>query len=131
MCLGELGEFKAEIGTRCNVDGLKNAFGFGAINDLELSGVIARNGTTKLGLLIDVDADFARHISEIGNAVKATAQVTPDWFDLSDAEQNRVHEPEDVEGHLLGGECADALFLDFLSDHVGLVHKTGATGPAK
>ena len=131
MCFGEHREFKAEIGTRCDVDGLKNTFGFGAIDDLELSGVITRNSTTKLGLLIDADADSASHISEIGDAVEATTQVTPDWLDLSNAEQNWVHEPKDVEGHLLGGECANAVSLDFLCDHVGLVHEASATSPAK
>lgn len=131
MCLGELREIKAEIGTRGDVDGLKNTFGFGAIDDLKLSGVIARNSTTKFGLLIDINADSAGHLSEIGDAVEATTQVTPDWFDLSNAEQNRVHKSEDIESHLLGRECANALHFDFLSNHVGLVHETGATGPAK
>lgn len=73
MCLGKLREFEAEIGAGCDVDGLKNTFGFGAIDDLELSSVIARNSTTKFGLLIDADADSAGHISEIGDTVEATA----------------------------------------------------------
>jgi hypothetical protein len=85
--LGEVREFKTEIGARCDVDSLKNTFGFGAIDGLELSGVIASDSTTKLGLFIDVDADSACHVSKIGDAVETTAQVTPNWLDLSNTEQ--------------------------------------------
>jgi hypothetical protein len=55
--------------------------------------------------------DAARYVSDINNAVETTAQVTPNWFDLSDAEQDRVHKSKDVEGHLLGRESANSMRL--------------------
>jgi hypothetical protein len=40
--------------------------------------------------------DTCCHISKVSNVVETTAQVTPNWFDLSDAKENWVHESEDV-----------------------------------
>jgi len=46
------------------------------------------------------------------------------------AEQQRVHEAENVEGHLLRRECADAVLgLNLPSDLVRHIHKTSAAGP--
>jgi hypothetical protein len=73
--------------------------------------------------------DAARYISDVSDAVETTAQVTPIWFDLSDAEQDRVH--KNVEGHLLGRESANSTRLNFLSGHIRLVHETGTTSPTK
>jgi hypothetical protein len=36
------------------------------------------------------------HISKVGDAVETTTQVAPNWFNLSDAEEDWVHESEDV-----------------------------------
>src|SRR5579863_4802147 len=122
----KLGEFEVEIGARGDIDGLKNTFGFGAIDDLELCGVVARDCAAKLSLFVNAYTDAGRHVSKIGNAVETTAQVAPNWFYLSDAKEDWVHESEDVKGHLLGGESANSVRFDLLRDHVGLVHKTCA-----
>jgi hypothetical protein len=49
---------------------------------------------------------------------------------LSNAEEDWVHESEDVRGHLLGGESAKSVRFDLLRDHVGLVYETRTTHPA-
>jgi hypothetical protein len=76
------------------------------VDDLKFCGVIANDCMMKLSL---VDADTGRHVSEISDAAETTAQVTPNWLDLRNTEQYRLHESKDVEGHLLGGESANSL----------------------
>src|SRR6266850_228520 len=131
MCLGKVGEFEAEIGARGDVDSLEYTLSLGTVDDLEFCGVVTSDCAAKLSLLVDAHTDAGRDFSKIGNAVETTAQVAPNWFDLSNAEQDRVHESEDIEGHLLGRECANSVHFNLLSDHVGLVHETCTTGPAK
>jgi hypothetical protein len=48
------------------------------------------------GEVVNAYADTCRHVSKVGDAVETTAQVAPNWFDLSDAEEDWVHESEDV-----------------------------------
>ena len=57
-----------------------------------------------LGHLVHVDTDAGCHVSEIGDTTETAAQVTPNWVKSSNAENNRVHESEDIEGHLLAEE---------------------------
>ncbi len=131
MDFRKLREFEAEIGARGDIDGLKDTLGFSAIDDLELCGVVACDCTAKLSLFVNAYTDAGRHVSKIGDAVETTAQVAPNWFDLSNAEEDWVHESEDVKGHLLGGESAKFVRFDPLRDHVGLVHGARTTGPTK
>jgi hypothetical protein len=100
MGFRKLWEFEAEIGARGDIDGLKDALGFGAIDDLEFSGVVTRDCTAKLSFFVNAYMDAGRHVSKIGDAVETTAQVAPNWFDLSNAEEDWVHESEGVKGHL-------------------------------
>jgi len=131
MCPRKLREFESEIGPRCDIDSLKNALSLSTIDDFKFCGIVTSNRATKLGLLVHVDTDAGCHVSEISDTTETTAQVTPNWLDLSNTEKYRVHESEDIEGHLLGRECANSARLNFLSNHIGLVHETGATSPAK
>jgi hypothetical protein len=48
------------------------------------------------GEIVNAYADMCRHVSKVSDAVETTAQVAPNWFDLSDAEEDWVHESEDV-----------------------------------
>ena len=130
MDFRKLQEFEAEVGTRGDIDGLKDTLGFGAVDDLELSGIVTRN-CTEAHLFVYACTDVGHHVSKIGDVVKTTAQVTPNWFDLSNAEEDGVHESDDVKGHLLGGESAKSKCFDLLCDHVGLVHEARTTGPTK
>jgi hypothetical protein len=61
---------------------------------------------------------------------RGRTHVSPNGLDLSNVEDERVHETENVEGHLLRREGAAALSLDTLSDGVGSVHETGTTSPS-
>jgi hypothetical protein len=131
MCPRKLGEFEAEIGPRCDIDSLKNALSLSTIDNFKFCCIVTSNRTTKLGLFVHVDTDAEGHVSEISDVTETTAQVTPNWLDLSDTEKYRVHESEDIESHLLGRESANSVRLNFLSNHIGLVHETGATRPAK
>src|SRR6266581_2435820 len=131
MGFRKLREFEAEIGARGNIDGLKDTLGFGTIDDLELRGVVVRDCTAKLRHFVNAYTDAGRHVSKIGDAVETTAQATPDWYNLSNAKEDWVHESEDVRGHLLGGESTKSVRFDLLRDHVGLVHETHTTSPTK
>src|SRR6266446_8202807 len=131
MCPRKFGEFEAEVGTRCDIDGLKNALGLSTIDDFKFCGIVASDRATKLSFFVHVDTDAGRHVSEISDAAETTTQVTPNWLDLSNTKKYWVHESEDIESHLLGRESANSVRLNFLSNHIGLVHETGATSPAK
>ena len=89
------------------------------------------NCTTNFGLFVHVNTDAGRHVSEIGDATETTAQVAPNWPDLGNTEKYRVHESEDIEDHLLGRESANSVRLNFRRNHIGLIHETGATSPAR
>ena len=93
------------------------------LNSPALSRAVARRHSA----FFDVDTDPVCHVSEISDAAKTTAQVTPKWLDLRNTEHYRVHESENVEGHLFGRESANSVSLNFLSDHTELVHETGTT----
>jgi hypothetical protein len=98
--------------------------GLSTFDGLEICGIIASDCTAKLSLFVDVVTDTSRYVSEISDAAETTTQVTPNWLDLGNTEQYWVHESEDIESHHLSRECADSLCLNFLSNHIGLVHKT-------
>jgi hypothetical protein len=93
------------------------ALGLGATDDLELCDIVTSNGAAKSSSLL-MYMDAARYVSDISDAVETTAQVTPSWFDLSDAEQDRLHKFEDIEGHLLGRESANSICINVLSSHI-------------
>src|SRR5258708_2490495 len=99
-------------------------------NSAALSRAITRRISASLFML---NTDAGSHVSEISNVAKTTTQVTPNWFDLSNTEKYRVHESEDIEGHLFGRECANFMHLNPLSNHIhiGLVHESGAMSPPK
>jgi hypothetical protein len=39
---------------------------------------------------------MCRHVSKVSNVVETTAQVALNWFDLSNAKEDWVHESKDV-----------------------------------
>src|SRR5258707_11059043 len=129
----KFGEFKAEIGARCNINSLKNTLSLSTIHDFKFCGIVTTNHTTKLSLLVHVDTDAGSHVGKISDVAKTTTQVTPNWFNLSNTEKYRVHESKDIEGHLLGREHANSMHFNPLSNqfHIGLVHESGATSPPK
>jgi hypothetical protein len=86
---------------------------------------------TKHSLFVDVNTDPVRHISEISDAAKTTAQATLNWINLRNTGHYRVHESENVEGHLFGRENVNSVDLNFLGDHIGFVHETSTTSPAE
>jgi hypothetical protein len=71
MCPRKFGEFEEEIGPRCDIDSLKNVHSLSTIDDF------ANDRATKLGLFVHVDTDAVCHVSEIGDATKTNAQVSP------------------------------------------------------
>jgi len=129
----KFGEFKMEIGVRCDINSLKNALSLSTIDDFKFCGIVTSDRTTKLRLLVHVDTDAGSHVGEISDVAETTAQVTLNWFDLSNTEKYQVHESEDIEGHLFGRERANSMHLNPLSNHIHieLVHESGATSPPK
>src|SRR5260221_6788811 len=99
-------------------------------NSVALLRAIARQSSAFLFML---NTDAGSHVGEISDVAKTTTQVTPNWFDLSNTEKYRVHESEDIEGHLFGRECAYFMHLNSLSNHIhnGLVHESGGMSPPK
>jgi hypothetical protein len=61
-----------------------------------------------IALFIQAEANTCCDISQIG---KATVEINPDKFHLSDTEEKWMHETQDVERHLLCREDADAIAL--------------------
>lgn len=55
----------------------------------------------KVGFLVEFNTDANGDIGKIREAIHSAIQVSPDWFDLSDTEEERLHESEDIEGYLL------------------------------
>ena len=47
------------------------------------------------GEVVNAYVDTCRHVSKVSDVVETTAEVAPNWFDLSDAEEDWVHESED------------------------------------
>jgi hypothetical protein len=47
---------------------------------------------------VHVNTDAGCHVGEIGDATETTAQVIPNWLNLSNTETYWVHETEDIEG---------------------------------
>ena len=129
----KFGEFETEIGVRCDINSLKNALSLSTIDDFKFCGIVTSDRTTKLRLLVHVDMDTGSHVGEISDVAETTAQVTLNWFDLSNTEKYQVHESEDIEGHLFGREHANSMHLNPLSNHIHieLVHESGATSPPK
>ena len=114
------------------MDSLTDAFSLSTDKFInKLCSIVATYRATKFGQFVHVDTDAGCHVSEISDATETATQVTPNWLDLSNTEKYRVHESEDIEGHLLGRESANSVRLNFLSNHIGLVHESGATSPAK
>lgn len=127
----DLREVEFEVRARRDGDGLHDALNLTAVLDLEVGSVVLGNSATQVALLRDGLANASRDLCEVGNAIHATAEVGPDWLDLSDAEEKRVHESEQVERHLLRAEGTHAVSLDLLRDHVCGAHETCAAAPAR
>ncbi|KAJ3495491.1 hypothetical protein NMY22_g19932 [Coprinellus aureogranulatus] len=98
------GELEAEVGTMEGID---------------VGRVVAVDGLSNFGPPVELVANKASDLSEFGETIHATVQVSPERLDLGDAEEERMHQTKDVEGQVLGGESANAVFLETLSDDVG------------
>ena len=126
----QLREVELEVGTRSDIDGLENTFSLDAIDRLEICGVVSCNSATKIALLVQVLTNATSNVSEIWNTIHTTVEISLNRFDLGDAEKKRVHETEDVECHFFRRECTATVAFDVLSDNVGGIHETSATGPS-
>ena len=98
---GEGREIELEVGIGGNVDGLKDTFSFDTIDDLKVGRILPGNGATGVVLLHDIRLDVSGDIGEVEKVIHATVEIGPDGFNLRDAEEERVHQTEDVEGRLL------------------------------
>ena len=127
---GEGGEVEFEVGARSNVDGLEDAFGLDTINGLEVGRIISSNGTTGVALLQNIRSNPGGDVSEVMEAIHPAVQVSPDRFNLRYTEEEWMHQTEDVEGHLLGGERPDAVCLKLLGDQTSRTHQTSTTSPS-
>ena len=88
--------------------------------------VVSGDRTAKLALFIEAEADACCDISQIGEAIHATVEISPDRLDLSDTEEKWMHETQDVERHFLCREGADAkLSVEDLDDPFVVAFETG------
>ena len=92
-------EVEAEIGSWKYIDSLEEAFSHDSINYFEVGGVVTSNCTTKISFFVEFGADTSYYISEVRKAIHATIQICPNWFDLGNAEEKRMHKTEDIECH--------------------------------
>lgn len=111
----ELGERLLEVGKRGFRDGLADAFSLDAMDNFVVGCIIPRGRAANVGLL-DFSPNTRGDFGKVGQAVHATVEVGPgsNWFfDLRDTEQERMHETEDVERHLLSsGEGPHTIAFD-------------------
>ena len=128
---GERREIKLEVGAEGSVDGLKNTLSFDTVNDLKVCRVVPGNGGTGLTLLHDVRSDASGDIGGVGKAIHATVEIGPDGFNLRDAEEERVHQTEDIECHPLHREGPDGVRLELLGNQASCTHQTSAAGPPR
>lgn len=89
-----------EIGAWCNVHCLKNALSAAPIDGSEVGGIVSGDSTTKVALGFQLQADLGSDVRKVRQAIHSTVEIGPDGFDLSDAEEQGMHETKNVEGHL-------------------------------
>src|SRR5258708_9167324 len=102
MCPRKFREFETEIGMRCDINSLKNALSLSTIDDFKFCSIVMSDCMTKLRLLVHVDTDVGSHVGKISDVAKTTAQVTLNWFDLTNTENYQLHDSKNIEGHLFG-----------------------------
>ena len=110
---------------------LQDALCVVAVDRHEVSGVVASDRTAQFALLVQADPNLGRDVSKVREAIHTAVQVRPDRLHLNDAEEQQVHETEDIEGRLLGGEGPHAVALKLVRDGGRGVHGTGSTSPSK
>ncbi|GJC78128.1 hypothetical protein ColLi_00966 [Colletotrichum liriopes] len=109
---------------------VREGFRVGAVDDLILDGVLLAYSATDLASLHDVLAELGHGLVEVRDELQTTVQVSEDRLALAEVDNGRGHETQEVEGHLLLGEGADAERFDTLGNDVVAAHETGATSPA-
>ena len=124
------GEVELEVGTGSDVDGLQHPLSLDTVHSLEVGGIVAGDSTTELALLLEVAANTDRDLRQVGETIHTAIQVGPDRLNLGNAEDEGVHEAENVEGHLLRRERAHSVALEFCRNGVGRFHQASTTSPA-
>ena len=99
------------------------------VGNSEVGSVVKGDSLSEVGNSVDVESDASHDLGDTSNSVHTSVEVGPDRFNLGDVEEQGVHETEDVESHLLGGEGSNTELLEALGDKVGGAHKTGTSGP--
>ncbi|GKT61899.1 unnamed protein product [Colletotrichum tofieldiae] len=126
----EVREVELDVGAGLNNSLLVEGFRVGAVDDLILDGVLLAYSATDLASLHDVLAELGHGLVEVRDELQTTVQVSEDRLALAEVDNGRRHETQEVEGHLLLGEGADAERFDTLGNDVVAAHETGATSPA-
>ena len=86
-----------EISSWKHIDSLEETFSRDSINYFEVGRVITSNCTMKISLFVEFRADTSCDISEVGKSIHATIQICPNWFNLGNAEEKRMHKTKDIE----------------------------------
>lgn len=155
----ERGEAELEVGSGGNRNLLVHALGLHAVNDAVIGRVVDGNGSSEVASELELSSDLGRDLGEVRKLVHASVEVGPNGLDLSDVEEERVHDwkrggestidpsvmriyvtqtrgakklltTKNVERHLLGGEGTDSELLESLSNGVGSRHETSSSRPS-
>ena len=113
-----LGEFEFEVGARRYRDILKDSLCVWTVCDLVIQSVVARDGFAKVALCVDLLATPDSDICKVRKMTHAAIEISPDRPDLRNAEQERVHEANNVECHFHRRVGANALTFDVLHDNI-------------
>ncbi|GJD00729.1 hypothetical protein ColKHC_09554 [Colletotrichum higginsianum] len=128
--VGKVGEVELDVGAGLNNSLLVEGLGVGAVDNLVLNGVLLADGTTDLAGVHNVLAELGHGLVEVRDELQTTVQVGEDRLALAEIDNGRGQETQEVEGHLLLREGADAESLDTLGNDVVAAHEAGATSPA-
>jgi hypothetical protein len=110
---------------------LKESLSFNSVDDLEVRRVVTSDSAAKFSFLVELRPNAGSDVGEVRKAIHSTVEISPDRFDLRDAEEEGVHETEDVESHLFGREGADTIAFELVGDDVCWTHQTCSTRPSK
>src|SRR5258706_4498567 len=125
-----MGKVELEISTRRDLHGLENASRFMTMTDSVVERGVKRDSFALLSFLYEAITNTRCDLCEV-RTIHCTAEIRPKRFDLSDTEEEWVHQAQDVESHFLRRESTDTVCLKLVSDNIGGSHESGSSGPPK
>ena len=143
----EIRELESEVGSRGDLDLDVDLLRLDAVHDLVVDRIVDGDGSSSRSGELESRSNIGRKRSEIGELVHSSVElqhesqqgrrdrqesthVSPDWFDLSDVEYERMHQSENVEGHFLRREGSHTELLDTLGDEIGSAHQSSTSSPS-